>query len=113
MFHTLAALALLLAMPPPSTGGTIRHYAPDDDYDRAILIRCAGGAKKQVPEGKSSRTRCADVNYVGVRRNEEIWCKSPDIPGDFNPWWKAFDAKGWHKIPDLWVDGQGCTVRRD
>ena len=40
-----AALALIAALaPPPVTGGTIRHYAPDSAYDKPILIRCAGGA---------------------------------------------------------------------
>lgn len=115
MLRALAALGVAAALtaPPPNTGGTIFHYAPDDAYDKPILIRCAGGTVKRVPEGKSSRSRCPDVNHVGVRRNEEIWCKQPPAAGFPAQWVKRFDRKGWHPIPDPWVDGLGCTVRRD
>lgn len=95
--------------------GQVKHYAPDTGYDAPILVRCQFGnpaSKWWVTEGRSSSSYCPDVDQIGVRKNEEIWCKQP-LDGVGSYWRKRFDAPGWHKINDLFDDGYGCTVRRD
>lgn len=127
----LPLLLLLLSGPgaaPASAGtctatlcGSIRHYSPDDGYDDPILIRCDYGVPATnhlLYEGETSTKYCKDTDQVYTRTNEEIWCKYPTpqahIPGfDDWVWIKKFDAQGWHKINDIWDDGQGCTLRRD
>ena len=97
--------------------GTIRHIT-DAGYDRAIKIRCNFGdpdSFAKVREGESSTKYCVDTDQVGVRDNEEIWCKYTTYgpSGTHVSWQKKFDAKGWHKISDNFNDGDGCVVQRD
>lgn len=97
--------------------GTIRHIT-DAGYDRAIKIRCDFGDPDtfhKVAEGESSTKYCKDTDQVGVRKDEEIWCKYTTYgpSGTHVTWKKKFDAQGWHKIYDNFNDGDGCVVQRD
>ena len=119
----LAVLASLFVIPTPAQAGEctfgfcgqVRHYAPDDGYDPTLLIRCNYGdpaSRREVPEGRSSTSYCKDTDQIGVRNNEEVWCKYVSSSGSYD-WIKRFDAAGWHKINDIWSGGLGCTLRTD
>jgi hypothetical protein len=95
--------------------GQLRHYSPDDGYDAPILIRCNFGdpsTNHELYEGQNSSSYCRDTDQIGVRANEEIWCKRIITTG-VQQWQLVADAQGWHKINDLFDDGVGCSLRRD
>lgn len=95
----------------PCFGAVLHHYAPDDGYDPAIMIRCnyQQGVTEFLYEGQSSERYCGiDMDEIYIRAGEEMWCL------DHWVWAKRFDATGWHKVVDTWSDGgQGCTLRKD
>lgn len=93
--------------------GTIYH-AKDAGYDTPIGVRCTYGdpaSTRWVKEKESSKKYCKDADQVYVAKGEEIWCHY-DI-ADVGVWRKKFDKTGWHKIDNLWDDGNGCVKRRD
>lgn len=88
--------------------GGIQHYAPDDGYDPAFLVRCQYGdpaSNRWVPEGANGNMYCADVDEVQVGSGQQIVCMST------YGWQVRYDATGWHKI----YDGQNplCVMQLD
>lgn len=101
--------------------GVMKHYTPDDGYDRAIKIECnfGSGDTHQLAEGESSTKYCKDMDRFYIRDGEELWCKYRLYNGDtyqyYDKWLKHADgdATGWHKWSNGESDGYGCTLHAD
>lgn len=87
--------------------GDIRHYSPDNGYNPPILFRCdyGTGPTRELYIGHSSTEFCKDTDEVYVRYGEVVVCKL--VSG----WKTVLSGAGWHKINDVFNDGEGCVLQ--
>jgi hypothetical protein len=110
----LAAVLAIAFSPAPAQAdpdgwrNNITHYAPDDGYDDAIIVKCIkyrtdGSwwlAQVSVAEGQSAfGLGCNDVQQVYVRSGEQIKCMDNywRVLG-VTIWQIQWDSTGWHNV---------------
>lgn len=94
----LVGLGLVAIAPPATAASYLYHKSPDDGYSAPFKIACSVPNQQfYLYPGAGSQTYC-DSQYglsVYVNAGTQIACQ-----GGYGTWYVAFDATGWHDVPN-------------